>query len=266
MQVVVDELAAAVGVQGAQGERHPRANQQQRLEDPLLRLVQYGADLRPLRHPVGEHQGEGVIAAGEPAVVADQVAPSSPGRASCHSVKVRIGIWFIKRVVGLVWERPRMRRARFSVRSNRSTVAALMRVSFWRVSGSTASSPNFSSTGSCVCRTATSRLPHKQPKQVPDLPQRGEDLLVVDAAALAPRPALADHDLDQFAVAALEHRLAPHAQQPPGVVAGAAVQLDELVEHRRLLTLAGAPVPVGHLSGDRLSLTHGKSHLLRPPP
>ena len=33
VQVVVDELAAAVGVQGAQGERQPRANQQQRLED-----------------------------------------------------------------------------------------------------------------------------------------------------------------------------------------------------------------------------------------
>ena len=62
------------------------------------------------------------------------------------------------------------------------------------------------------------------------------------------------------------YRLAPHAQQPAGVVAGAAVQLDELIEHRRLLSLADAPAPVGHLSGDRLALTHGEPHLLRPPP
>ena len=47
---------------------------------------------------------------------------------------------------GLVGERPRMRRARFSVRSSRSIVAALISVSFRRVSGSKASSPNFSST------------------------------------------------------------------------------------------------------------------------
>ena len=70
-------------------------------------------------------------------------APSSPGRASCHSVKVRIGISLIRRVVGLVWERPRTRRARFSIRSSRSMVAALMSVSFWRVSGSKASSRFF---------------------------------------------------------------------------------------------------------------------------
>ena len=92
-------------------------------------------------------------------------APTSPGRASCHSVKVRIGISFIRRVVGLVWERPRTRRARFSVRSSRSMVAALMSVSFWRVSGSKVSSPNLSSRGTCVRRTATSRLPHRQPNR-----------------------------------------------------------------------------------------------------
>ena len=72
--------------------------------------------------------------------------------------------------------------------------------------------------------------------------QRRHDLLVVDTAAAPPLAALADHDPDQLAVAALEHRLAPHAQQPPGVVAGAAVQRGVLVEHRRLLWLAGASV------------------------
>ena len=103
-------------------------------------------------------------------------------------------------------------------------------------------------------------------EQVPDLPQRRNDLLVVEARSAAPAAALADHDLDHLAVAALEHRLAPHPQHPPGVVAGAAVQLDELVEHRRLLSFAGAPVPVGHLLGERLALPHGEPHLLRPPP
>ena len=102
-------------------------------------------------------------------------------------------------------------------------------------------------------------------EQVPDLPQRRDDLLVVEARSTAPAAALADHDLDHLAVAALEHRLAPHPQHPPGVVAGAAVQFDELVEHRRLLSFAGAPVPVGHLPRERLALIHGEPHLLRPP-
>ena len=79
VQVVVDELAAAVGVQGAQGERQPRANQQQRLEDPLLRLVEHGPNLRPLGHPVGEHQGEGMLAAGDAPVVADQIGADLAG-------------------------------------------------------------------------------------------------------------------------------------------------------------------------------------------
>ena len=96
--------------------------------------------------------------------------------------------------------------------------------------------------------------------------ERRDDLFVVDAGSAASAAALADHDLDQFAVAALEHRLAPRPQQPPGVVARAAVQFDKLVEHRRLLCPAGTPVPVGHLARERLALTHGEPHLLRPPP
>ena len=90
--------------------------------------------------------------------------------------------------------------------------------------------------------------------------------LIVVAGAAASRAALTDHDGDQLAAAALEDRLAPHAQHPAGVVAGAAVHLDELVEQGGLLAPGGAPVPFDGLCGDRLSLTHGKSHLLRPPP
>ena len=43
-----------------------------------------------------------MLAAGDAAVVADQIGADLAGRASCHSVKVRIGISFIRRVVGLV--------------------------------------------------------------------------------------------------------------------------------------------------------------------
>ena len=132
-----------------------------------------------------------------------------------------------------------MRRARFSVRSSRSMVAALMRWSFWRVSGSKSSSPNFSRSGHLRAQDRHQALAAQTAEQV-DLPQRRDDLLVVEARSTAPTAALADHDLDHLAVAALEHRPAPHPQHPPGVVAGAAVQFDELVEHRRLLSFAGA--------------------------
>ena len=63
-------------------------------------------------------------------------------------------------------------------------------------------------------------------------------------------------DASSSTFAALEDRLAPHAQHPAGVVAGAAVHLDELVEQGGLLALDGAPVPFDGLCGDRLSLTH----------
>ena len=147
VQVVVDELAAAVGVQGAQGERQPGANQQQRLEDPLLRLVEHGANLRPLGQAVDEHQGEGMLAAGDAAVVADQIGADLAGpcvlplgegadRDLVDQTRGRLGMGATAYAQGTFLG------AQQPVDSGSADAA----VSFRRVSGSKASSPNFSST------------------------------------------------------------------------------------------------------------------------
>ena len=50
-----------------------------RLEDPLLRLVEHRPDLCPLGQAVGDHQGEGVFAAGDAAIMTDQIGADLAG-------------------------------------------------------------------------------------------------------------------------------------------------------------------------------------------
>ena len=63
--------------------------------------------LSPARGDVGHGEGEAELAERVAALVADQVDLDEPGVSSFHSAQVRMGIWDLSSVPGLVWERPR---------------------------------------------------------------------------------------------------------------------------------------------------------------
>src|SRR5215212_10477303 len=78
-QMVVDELAAIVGVDAQQRERQGRLNLYQGTEHMPGRLVPHAADLGPTSGDVGDGERGGEVAVVVPALVADQVDLDEPG-------------------------------------------------------------------------------------------------------------------------------------------------------------------------------------------
>ena len=105
--MVVDELAAVVGVDPEDGKRELGQHGLQRGEHPLLGLVADRLVEGPAGGDVGHSQGEAVLTDQRAAVVADQVDLDEPWPRSSQSAQVRIGIWNFSSDPGLVWERPR---------------------------------------------------------------------------------------------------------------------------------------------------------------
>ena len=159
-------------------------------------------------------------------------------------------------VVVLLWERPRMRTLRFSELSSRSTMAALMR----RVSGacqgpgpvcqtSPAAALGCAGPTTAVCRTGSRTGPRPSSAWLPVVPRRRGGCATPGGAG---RPRSCTSSPWRRSNTVLPHIRSSR----PGVVTGAAVQLNELVAHPRLLWLAGGPIQVGHMPRKRLALSH----------
>ena len=78
--MAVDELAAVIGVDPADGEREPAPELDQSGEDPLLGLVPHRLRLGPTGENVCDREGLSELAAGVTALVADQVDLHEPRR------------------------------------------------------------------------------------------------------------------------------------------------------------------------------------------
>ena len=139
--MVVDELAAVVGIDTQEGEGQVLTDVVDGATHSLLTLTHHA----PAGHPAGGdvHGAEGVEVLAF--VLSPQWATRSisrkPGWCSFHSAKVRMGMEALSREPGLVVEKGLLCSGWRWGRSNRSMVVALMAHTCSLISGARMSSP-----------------------------------------------------------------------------------------------------------------------------
>ena len=171
---------------------------------------------------------------------------TNPGDPLIHSAQVRIGIWDLSNVPGLVWERPRNPRAARSGASSRSMVAALI-------------DTKRAASSSLITRSPSLRI------QGHDDGQHRSEALAGGTAAQHPT----DSECGYHIWRELRRPGSPrhnHLDRPctpeggPGVVPVPARELDQLVENPGLLDPRSPLVGGRQLLGHCLALSHRKLH------